>query len=213
MAIEKKRGCGYRKVGGIYLVGSGPGRPCGRLPIPLQTCPACGAGFHQNRGWTWINPELLFRDVGPCMGGSCDFCPLASPATLGTQAGLIWVGKQFYPSPEDFDREARAQGISRRIPPNVARQIAQVREKIGEYPWVLLAHPEACWDPDDQPMGGVFRIFRPSAMERIITQSQAGEPEVMQALQEQGLSAVIVPDNDADHNPAFKGESGPGLFD
>jgi hypothetical protein len=31
MAVEPKRGCGYRKVGGIYLVSGGEGRPCGPL--------------------------------------------------------------------------------------------------------------------------------------------------------------------------------------
>jgi hypothetical protein len=43
MAVEPKRGFGYRKVGGIYLVSGGKGRPCGCLPIPLHTCPSCRA--------------------------------------------------------------------------------------------------------------------------------------------------------------------------
>jgi hypothetical protein len=43
MAVEPKRGCGYRKVGGIYLVSGGEGRPCGCLQIPLHTCPSCRA--------------------------------------------------------------------------------------------------------------------------------------------------------------------------
>lgn len=35
MAVEARRGCGYRKAGGLYLVASGMGSPCHRLPIPL----------------------------------------------------------------------------------------------------------------------------------------------------------------------------------
>lgn len=33
MACEPKRGCGYRKVGGIYLVGGGIGVPCDRTKM------------------------------------------------------------------------------------------------------------------------------------------------------------------------------------
>lgn len=34
MAQESKRGCGYRKVGGTYLVGNYISVPCDRLPYP-----------------------------------------------------------------------------------------------------------------------------------------------------------------------------------
>lgn len=34
MASEKKRGCGYRKIGGLMRQWSG--EPCDRLPIPLE---------------------------------------------------------------------------------------------------------------------------------------------------------------------------------
>lgn len=34
MASETKRGCGYRKVGGMYLVGDYIRVPCDRLPFP-----------------------------------------------------------------------------------------------------------------------------------------------------------------------------------
>lgn len=40
-SVEGARGCGYRKAGGIYLVSGGIPRPCGKLPIPLTTCPTC----------------------------------------------------------------------------------------------------------------------------------------------------------------------------
>lgn len=53
MAIEAKRGCGFRKVGGTYLVSEGEGMPCDRLPIKLDVCPVCSHGFKRSRGWTW----------------------------------------------------------------------------------------------------------------------------------------------------------------
>ena len=36
--VEGKRGCGYRKVKGVYLVAPALSRPCGRLPTPLTVC-------------------------------------------------------------------------------------------------------------------------------------------------------------------------------
>ena len=60
MAIEEKRGCGYRQVGGIYLVGDGLAIGCDRLPFPLGACPACGAGIHFTRSITEIDAIQLF---------------------------------------------------------------------------------------------------------------------------------------------------------
>jgi len=59
MAQESKRGCGYRKVGGLYLVGDGIFVPCDRLPYLLETCPVCGHGIHFTRSMTEINPLKL----------------------------------------------------------------------------------------------------------------------------------------------------------
>ena len=61
MAVEKKRGCGYRKIGGIYLVGGNIGRPCDRLPFELTVCPCCSAGIKPTLGWTWIDVGQLVQ--------------------------------------------------------------------------------------------------------------------------------------------------------
>lgn len=39
MAVETKRGCGYRKIGGLYLVAGNLSEPCDRLPWPLHVYP------------------------------------------------------------------------------------------------------------------------------------------------------------------------------
>lgn len=90
MAAEAKRGCGYRKVGGLYLVAGKTGAACCKLPLPLTVCPCCGQGIKQTRGWTWVDPSKLMAgecSVGcsapsdPGHHGSATFmCPCANPA-------------------------------------------------------------------------------------------------------------------------------------
>src|SRR5580692_11623011 len=112
--IEPKRGCGYRKVGGLYLVGGGIGIPCDRLPFELTVCSCCGQGIKQARGWTWIDVAKFFQGehklilppvpvpgVNPILTNcKCvEFCPLCkAPETMG-RAGLLWIGEKFYKTP------------------------------------------------------------------------------------------------------------------
>lgn len=60
MSQEAIRGCGYRKIGGLYLCGEYISVPCDRLPYPLDICPTCGGGIKVSRGFTKINPLRLF---------------------------------------------------------------------------------------------------------------------------------------------------------
>jgi hypothetical protein len=80
---------------------------------------------------------------------------------------LIWVGSVFYATPEEFTRESRIMGISRRI--------ARIPKKfvVGET-WVLLAHlnaidaaPIMSVHPDWRP--GIFAMYRPSRIEIVVT--------------------------------------------
>ena len=136
MATEARRGCGYRKIGGLYLVGSGLGVACDRLPIPLEICPCCGAGIRQTRGFTWVDiAQLVGGDhvvdvqtdmtdfttgptqfVGERKTCACrEHCPLCHNVKAMGRGGLLWIGTQFYPTIEAFEAEARLLGISRRI--------------------------------------------------------------------------------------------------
>lgn len=208
MAVEKRRGCGYRKVGGLYLCGEGGGESCCKMPIPLDICPTCNHGIKQSRGWQWIDPR-------PWLAGECThirpMCPLISPWILGDRVGLIWVGTQFYPTPEDFEREARESGISRRIKA-VPRGI-----EIGKT-WVFLAHPRAVFREDGStPDGvkvfkpGVIKVFKPTRIEKIVTQTQSEDEDEMAELEKRGITPFVVPDNDRDHQGSVYDKEEPQL--
>ena len=226
MSVEAKRGCGYRKINGLYIIGDSWGTPCVKLPYDLECCPVCSAGLKQSKGWTWVSPNKMF-DVKDCpnlrprpdsvikaerceLGGICPF-------TLEGKHGMMWVGKRFY-SPQKFDEESTTMGISKRIS-GVPRGF-----KLGET-WVLLGHPDAgttkaredcekCGgsgvvegkQPGEKipckcfkPINAVFKAFMPTAIEKIITETQSKDEELMKDLKERGIKAVIVPDNDKDH--------------
>ena len=188
ISVEKGRGCGYRKPGkngvGIYLVGPSPGSPCGRLPFVLDVCPCCSQGIKQSRGWTWIEPRLLFGeppvdDIVPArpecaerLGSSlmrrngldlvqltCSTCPVGGGTPTGKH-GLIWVGEKFYDSPQSFLGEAAQMGISRKL-------AALPRGfKLGET-WVYLAHRKAV-QKINPPQPGIFSVFKPTGVDLVI---------------------------------------------
>jgi hypothetical protein len=196
MAVEARRACGYRKTGGLYLVGEGHGVPCCKLPIMLGICPSCGGGIKQTRGWTWIDPRPWLK--GPCADEYRINCPAACAEALGERVGLLWIGAQFYPTPQAFQAEAQAMGVSRRI-------IAVPRKfKVGET-WMFFAHPkvklvfDATNGSEGKWLPGIFRMFMPSRIEKIITQTMSEDAELMADLAQRNITPVIVPDDDKDH--------------
>jgi hypothetical protein len=228
MAHEAKRGCGYRKVGGLYMVGGGVGIPCDRLPFELTVCTCCGQGIKQARGWTWVDVAKFFNgphvtdkvlghtnaDNGgvsnvyePCRDTlSKMYCPLCEhPESMG-RAGLLWVGEKFYKTPADFVKEGVNLGFSRRI-----KAIPQ-GFKVGET-WVLLAHSKSITGsvPELDPNTGVetgkritvykpgiFYVWLPQRVELILNESQRGSDEA-KAAEKRGITPVYFPDGDPDH--------------
>lgn len=187
MAVEPKRGCGYRQEGGLYLVGGAIMEPCDRLPFPLEVCQCCGAGIKYTRGYTWITPYQL---LGGNHGVDCvcfdeedarGDCPVCFPGNIfgdDGRAGLLWIGKQFY-TPQEFLDEGADLGISRRIN-SIPRGF-----EIGKT-WIFFAHIQAVRQPakldSDNIFGGmegaledvpgIFSAFKPSRIERIVKQSE-----------------------------------------
>jgi hypothetical protein len=183
--IESERGCGYRKPGGMYLVGGSNAQPCCKLPFELSVCPCCGSGIKQARGFTWIMSDIFCEPKpfgyynGPCK----DACPISFK---GLRLGLLWVGEKYYPSADLFTREARGQGISKRI--------AQIpKDLVVGKTWVALAHPTAVTSYDESigvltHKPGIFSLFIPQAIEYIVT-GQESEDE-LRALEKRGLTLV-----------------------
>lgn len=179
--ITSKRGCGFRKPGGLYLVGPMKMSPCGKLPIELNVCPTCKAGIKPTRGFTWVDANKFFSSA---LGytGPCDICE--NDTILGTncmlkdppeKAGLIWIGEKYYPTPQDFLKEAQQMGASRRIPA-VPKDFV-----IGET-MVLLAHrkcplgPPQAIEADDSLVGpAIFSSFIPKAIERVCDGTETEE--------------------------------------
>jgi len=217
MAVEKIRGCGYRKVGGVYLVGDGLGYGCDRLPMAIIPCAICGEEPRFNQGISRIDPYNLWgqhssdSDSPPCLDTNITdvvcFPPIASEifkdgnvSTLDIGMYLQWVGKDY--TAQSFMNEARDMGVSKRIP-KIPNDLV-----IGKS-WVYLAkanlvpNTSQAWLPGEvtEKRGygpGVFYAFKPTAIEMIITESQDKDGKGGE-LEKQGIKAVVVPDNDPDH--------------
>lgn len=211
MSRETKRGCGYRRLGGLYLVCDGSGFACDRLPIRLHRCPTCSAGIKPARGFTWVDVDKLVGGPHANCHDSTNLpllaCPLCyDPASIG-RTGLLWVGAQFYKTTAEFLTEAATLGISKRIK-------ALPRDfKIGQT-WVLLAHPRAVRvisaernallglvPREERSEAGIFRVFRPQRAELMITEKQAKDEEFMAGISKRGITGVVLPSDDADHAP------------
>lgn len=220
MAIEAMRGCGFRKVGGLYLCGESRGMNCDRLPYELVICPTCGGGVKFTRGWTWLDwdkyagehedcyeklpTEKIETSLGPAtVILTAEGCPVCRPDARPQPYGLLWIGEQFY-TPHTFIQEAMSLGVSRRI------SAVPKKLKLGET-WVLLAHKSAIRkivagdenEPVDKDVPGVFYAFRPQTLELLVWESEA-TPEHLEDLAKRGITAVVIPNDDIDHHPDTK---------
>lgn len=216
MAREQRRGCGYRKVGSLYLVGpQGLGRDCKMLPYALHACHVCGEGIKPSRGFTWIEPWLLFAKARDCPlmhEGQCSLIMekiakapeegLVTCPFLLVKAGLLWIGEAFY-TPGTFTAEAMSQGISKRIS-SIPRGFETGKT------WIFLAHKRAIekvkmtmteltQETSVEHSPGVFLAFCPRRMELVITETQAQDCNYLDSLIDRGITPIVVPDDDKDH--------------
>lgn len=201
MAVEARRGCGYRKVGGLYVVGDYSGEPCERLPVPIIPCTVCGECLKFSRSWAWVKPKYILEGARTCTHHEphCGRCPVCSPELIGQtcqphdKVGLLWVGKQFYKSPAEWVDEAVKLGISRRI-------AAIPKGFVLGKTLLFFAHQEAIQRDKDPAVPGVFFVWRPQRIELIVTKSMRNE-EWVQDYEKRGVTLVEVPDDDPDHLP------------
>lgn len=202
---------------------------CDRIPYELEICPVCGAGIKFTRGWTWLDWKKYAGDhnvinegckcgwINLSLGGTC---PICHPINKHQPYGLLWVGEANY-TPQTFIQEALIMGVSRKIaavPKNL---------KLGET-WVLFAHKKAkqmvmiegateMWEQTREAgiaanvgeveqfvdVPAVFYAFRPQSLELLIWQSDA-KPEYLEDLAKRNITAIIIPDDDEDHDPDTK---------
>jgi hypothetical protein len=201
--VDSVRGCGKRKPGGLYMVTDpGPMVTCGKMPIPLETCPCCGGGIKFSRGYQWIDLQRLAASQ-PC-SGPADRCA-ACPVSVIGRVLLLWIGESFYKTPEDWMNEAVDLGISRRI-----KAIPRGFE-IGR-DWVAAAHIHGIreWCPDctgDNPKSerskcgtckkqgmigkpAMVHLFRPSRIEYVTTGEESADQ--LADLESRGVTPVKV---------------------
>lgn len=214
MAQEAKRGCGFRRVGDLYLVGGFFAVQCDRLPYPLDICPVCGGGIKVSRAFTRVNPLALFGDHQDCVDQHRP-CRLCDPTSH--IAFIMRVGEKFYPTPGHFADEAMAMGISKKIP-FIPKEL-----ELGET-HIFLAHPKACevrvpavlqavgaiadQGPTPQPRlleaetieykMGIFTAFTPKGIEQLVWKNQT-TPKDLEHLAKRGITAVVIEDGDLDH--------------
>jgi len=194
MAIEERRGCGYRKVGKLYLVGGVLTSPCDRLPIELKVCPICGEGIRVTRSLWKINAFKLWGNHAGCYfcNEKCFVC--YPPGQDGFPSYILGVGTKFY-SPEEFVNEAREMGVSKAIP-FVPKELVVGKTVIFlSHPTGIEIHKEShCIEKKP----AVVSAFIPFGIEQLVWESQLTD-EMRKDLEKRGITPVSVPDGDGDH--------------
>ena len=191
---KKERGCGTRKVGGLYLFFNFENTTsCPNLPLPIpDACPCCGEGITQARGLKYVTPSKLL----PVITKKCETpgCPVCNPPE--SKAGLLWVGNMFY-STKQFLDEAIAMGISKRV--------ATVPISLKPGDWVYFAHPaairvgSAVFDEAEAPRKaknthtepGIFLVAKLTEIQKIIKEEDAKDEQLIRSLELIGVTPVV----------------------
>jgi len=230
MAVEAKRGCGYRVVGGIYLVSGPGGFSCGRLPVPLLPCPLCDHSPGFIRGIRRCVPKNFLHAAHDCtralspqardaakeigIAPACSQCPF-DRAFQADDGAMMWVGDKFY-TPQSFTEEAATLGPSKRI------SAVPKWFKLGM--WVFLAHEQVIEKPcpacaaltgtvpmllvieNCEECGGAGIVKTPAIFYAFRPTRiekvirKSTSEEVRKDLEERGYTLVEVPDGDRDHH-------------
>lgn len=188
MAVEARRGCGFRKVHGTYLVSGDIWATCDRLPVEVKPCPTCGGGIHFPLSLKEINPLDLFGKHDKCKDEHKP-CPMCQPTK--DPAYILGVGKMFYNDPTKFISEAVNMGVCKRvafIPKNL---------KVGKTV-IYLIHKKAIYDGHERYRMGVFATFVPKRIEKLFWESEKTD-KLVKHCEKQGITPVWIPDGDKDH--------------
>lgn len=215
---EAQRGCGYRKIGGLYLV-CDPGfqMSCDGLPMPLESCGCCGFKPSFTEGIQRLQPEYISQVEDKVHGGSREeqchcpgACPICNPLTTrerGMGFGLMFVGREYTAS--SFMKEAFNMGVSKRI-----SQIPSWLE-LGKT-WILLAQKElpnvsleelknnGMHMKEPEKIQAVFYAFQPQRVEMPVWKGSLTNDEILK-LEKKGITPVFLdptPENKKRHGEA-----------
>jgi hypothetical protein len=178
MAIERKRGCGYRKVGGMYLVGDeGIWVPCDRLPIILDVCPACGGG---------IKPGSFMKEARE-IGASKRINAIPKGFVVG-ETWVILAHRQA--GNKDFDEHEFDEKKQNCKFCGIAKNGFDVQAA------VKFASPKAVKCTRRLP--AIFSAFRPSRIEKLVDDDTPQDE--IEKLEKRGITVIKVPKGDKDHH-------------
>lgn len=151
--------------------------PCGKMPLRLDICPACGHRLNRRRPWTWVSiPSLFLRDDVHC-SFECSIAPTINALENDDDAelcafadwwleariagghshcgGLVWLPVTRYPLPRSFIEQADELHVSWGL------HRLDERLVIGET-IVLVAHPDAILNRDGTISAGICCAFVPT---------------------------------------------------
>lgn len=214
MAVEQIRGCGYRKVGGMYLCGEYISSPCDRMPFPLTSCPVCGQGIKVSRGFTQVNPYRLWGIHQDCEDRFRP-CFLCDPQDKSAYIMLVGAGN--YKTPEDFLDEVQGMGISKRIPfipkglelgktviylahPKAVevKVPAALQQAMSIVEEAQTKQPRLLETERNEKRLGIFCAFVPKRVEKLVWESELTD-EKREQLEKRGITPVPIPNGDRDH--------------
>jgi len=218
---EIERGCGFRKVGAIYLVGEGLSTSCDMLPMKLEPCQCCGFRPSFSRNFQKLNSEYVNQratihfasEACTCLQAK-PTCPLCFP--LKTDSfGLMFVSSKAY-TPENFIKEAKMIGVSKRIP-EIPKGI-----RLNET-WILLAyskypfHPKTEFEetglkaePKLEP--AVFYAFKPARIEMLIWKMDV-RPKIIAYLEKKGITPIIIEEGSEGYEQHINKKGYPDWFE
>lgn len=211
--FEKKRGCGFRKEDGFYLMFGGRPAPCGFLPIDIP------GEVNWSRGPQWIDcrwvvneweedydeegrPETIYTGEKRQCGsvGGCGRCWMKKVGE-DWPALLIWVGMGYYKTAGLFMKETERLGVSRRIPRPMVKKVMRLKKEMGHFPPAFLGMKaaEQYVNEDGEVIGEskIFTAFIPSNMEYIVDKEKVARKDKeymkeLEELEEMGIDLVNV---------------------
>lgn len=188
--FKTERGCGFRKAGGLYLVGHGVSRECDRGFLIINACPVCGERPRFTRGIAKIDFAELFGEHKPPLTECKDppSCIICHPRR-DVNHYLMWVGRDY--TMTSFVDEAIAMGVCKRI--------AQVpADFVVGRDWVYLARKSVKAKTLGIKLEGrkrvadvIFYAFRPSAIEYVLKEADLKNEKKIKDLVDRGITPVL----------------------